>query len=102
LGDEHLHRDPETGKAEVIINGAVPFIMADGAMTTAPATSYAPNDFGLYCMNGNVSELVEGNLAVGGSFMDLGYDIRNQSVANFKGPYPTTGFRPVITYLERE
>ena len=30
----------------------------DNADITAPVTSYEPNDFGLYCMAGNVNEWV--------------------------------------------
>jgi hypothetical protein len=30
----------------------------DGAMQTAKVSSYSPNDYGLYCMSGNVAEMV--------------------------------------------
>ena len=34
------------------------FFMDDGAFHTAKVDSYLPNDYGLYCMSGNVAEMV--------------------------------------------
>lgn len=82
----------------------------DDAEITAPVVSYNPTDFGLYCMSGNVAEMViypkENNLAgtKGGSWTSIGYDIQINSSDKFKGittPNVNIGFRPVITYLGR-
>mgnify|MGYP000847592271 FL=1 len=69
----------------------------DNADITAPVASYFPNDFGLYCMNGNVAAwLPEPDLAAGGSWRDVCADIRNESVTTVTGPAPTVGFRPLV------
>lgn len=69
----------------------------DNADITAPVTSYFPNDFGLFNMNGNVAEwLQEPDQAAGGSWRDVCADIRNESVATVTGPAPTVGFRPLV------
>ncbi len=69
----------------------------DNAEITAPVESYFPNDLGLYCMNGNVAEWVaEPGLAAGGSWQDGGQGIRNESIAEVRGPAPTVGFRPLV------
>jgi formylglycine-generating enzyme required for sulfatase activity len=72
----------------------------DNADVTAPSTSYWPNEFGLYNMNGNVAEMIsDGDQAVGGDWRSLGYDIRNESIKDFEGAHPTVGFRVVATHL---
>ena len=83
--------------------------MADGALHTAKVQSYNPNDFGLYCMSGNVAEMVyyedENNLpgTRGGSWSSIGQELQiTEGNDRFKGsikPSVNVGFRPVITYL---
>ena len=100
VGSENISRDTETGHLKV--TGPV-YMYYDGAMHTATATSYLPNDFGLYNMNGNVAEMVaDGDYAVGGDWYSPGYDIRNESIKEFTDPNPTVGFRVVTTFLGRE
>src|SRR5690554_6073753 len=66
----------------------------------APAHSYWPNEFGLYNLNGNVSEmLADKNEVIGGSWYDGGYDIRNRSTKEYKGASPMVGFRVVATLV---
>lgn len=66
------------------------------ADVTAPVLSYAPNDLGLYNMNGNVAEMLsEPGLAAGGSWIHTGFDIRNESLMTYEGPSPLVGFRTV-------
>lgn len=66
------------------------------ADVTAPVLSYAPNDLGLYNMNGNVAEMLsEPSLAAGGSWRHTGFDIRNESLMTYEGPSPFVGFRTV-------
>ncbi len=67
------------------------------AEITAPAKSYQPGVAGLYNLNGNVAEMVaEAGLAVGGSFRNYGYDIRNEATMEFDAPSPTVGFRVLM------
>lgn len=78
----------------------------DGGFHTVKGTSYAPNDFGLYCMSGNVAEMVnyqENNQpgTAGGSFLSTLSDIQLNSPDKFMGivnPNVNIGFRVVISY----
>jgi formylglycine-generating enzyme required for sulfatase activity len=82
----------------------------DGAFHTAKVDSYNPNDFGLYCMSGNVAEMVyykgENMLpgTKGGSWTSKGQELQIlDGKDRFKGlvnPSVDVGFRPVITYLK--
>jgi len=73
----------------------------DSADLTAPVRSFWPNEYGIYNLNGNVSEMIsEGNIAVGGDWHSPGYDIRNQSTKKFTEANPMVGFRPVMTFVE--
>src|SRR5690606_21271821 len=70
-----------------------------------------PNDFGLYCMSGNVAEMVyyedENNLpgTRGGSWSSIGQELQiTEGNDRFKGstkPSVNIGFRPVITFLRK-
>jgi formylglycine-generating enzyme required for sulfatase activity len=80
---------------------------ADGAFFTAKVNSYNPNDFGLYCMSGNVAEMVidENKMPAtkGGSWSSIGQELQIiEGKDRFKGltkPSVDVGFRPVVTYL---
>jgi|GEM_PF-261476 len=79
----------------------------DGGFHTVKTTSYNPNDFGLYCMAGNVAEMVvdeNGEPATkGGSWTSIGQELQIiDGEDRFKGltkPSVDVGFRPVITYV---
>lgn len=85
--------------------------IADGAFHTTKVQSYNPNDFGLYCMSGNVAEMVyyedENNLpgTRGGSWSSIGQELQiTEGNDRFKGstkPSVNIGFRPVITFLRK-
>lgn len=101
-GAESIHYNPETEKYEIVPNGGLGVVgtVSDVADITAPVASYAPNDYGIYNMSGNVAEMVQQiGIAVGGSWNSTGYDVRIASTMNFTSPSPYVGFRPVITYL---
>jgi formylglycine-generating enzyme required for sulfatase activity len=79
----------------------------------APTKSYFPNKFGLYCMSGNVSEMVYYTLdkenhkpidpgTAGGNWFSTVDKIKIKSEDEFKGvtsPSPMIGFRVVSTHL---
>ncbi len=105
IGSGSIARDTITG--ELVVNRSlgeeygVTGSSSDFADITAPANSYLPNEFGLYHLNGNVSEMVaEDGIAVGGDWYSPGYDIRNLSTKAFTKPNPTVGFRVVMTFVE--
>ncbi len=86
-------------------------LMLDGSSTTAPVYSFNPNDYGLYCMSGNVSEMVymqDENfkptnkiVTKGGSWNTDYKSCKLNAIADFKNNTvgnPTVGFRPVFTF----
>ncbi len=102
IGAGAISKDPESGKL-IVMN--IPVDLLDGdsdcADLTAPVISFWPNEFGIYNLNGNVSEMVaEQNIAVGGDWNSPGYDIRNESTKKFTEANPMVGFRPVMTFVE--
>jgi sulfatase modifying factor 1 len=77
----------------------------DNADVTAPTNSYLPNNYGIYNMSGNVSEMVteKGN-TMGGSWLDEAEAMKIGSLgkfATFIGPMPTIGFRFVMVIIEK-
>lgn len=102
IGAGAISRDPETGKF-IVQDFPVDYLGSGGdfADLTAPVRSFWPNEFGIYNLNGNVSEMIlENDVAVGGDWNSPGYDIRNQSMKKFTEANPTVGFRPVMTFIE--
>lgn len=102
VGEWNLTKNAETGLPELVSKEQRTYapVQFDNADVTAPSTSYWPNEFGLYNMNGNVAEMIsDGDQAVGGSWRSLGYDIRIEGVEDFKEAHPTVGFRVVATHL---
>ena len=74
-----------------------------GSETPFPAKSLRANGYGLYNMCGNVAEMVSNpNMAVGGSWLDPGYDIRIYSIKNYTQPSPQIGFRVIARKVEKE
>lgn len=69
----------------------------DGFDYPAFGKAYPANDFGLYNMLGNVSELVsDQDIAVGGNWKSYGYDVRVESYIPYSKPTDAIGFRPVL------
>ncbi|MGB0403971.1 MAG: formylglycine-generating enzyme family protein [Salibacteraceae bacterium] len=70
---------------------------ADGGYFPVSAKSYIPNDYGLYCLTGNVSEMVEGaKIVKGGSWNTLAGIALITHVENYKGASPEVGFRIIM------
>jgi len=83
----------------------------DGGFFTVKVSSYKPNEYGLYCMSGNVAEMVyyvDENRkpgTMGGSWTSLPNEIKINGEDKYKGLIKASvdvGFRPVITFLGRE
>ncbi|MGB6036765.1 MAG: SUMF1/EgtB/PvdO family nonheme iron enzyme [Cryomorphaceae bacterium] len=104
-GAENIHKNEITGEYEIVdlptymgVAGA----LNDNADILAPAYSYSPNGFGLQNMNGNAAEmLADSDQAAGGSWRSTGYDIRNESLMNFKEASPEVGFRPIAILTKK-
>ncbi|HRG00463.1 MAG TPA: SUMF1/EgtB/PvdO family nonheme iron enzyme [Bacteroidia bacterium] len=88
-------------------------IIDDGAFHTAYTRSYTSNSYGLYCMAGNVAEMVynfdlkskkiKGKGTKGGSWFSCDYYLEidaGDEYPNEEGPSPLIGFRPVMTALK--
>ncbi|MCC5924113.1 MAG: SUMF1/EgtB/PvdO family nonheme iron enzyme [Crocinitomicaceae bacterium] len=75
--------------------------IAKSSDLVAPSISYFPSEYGFYNLNGNVAEMIaETGIAVGGSWMDYGYDIRLQSRKKYETSSCLVGFRPVFTVMK--
>lgn len=83
----------------------------DGGFHTVYSRSYQPNAYGLYCMAGNVAEMVNnfdlktkkivGKGTKGGSWFSCDYYLEIDADEEYQGetgPSPLIGFRPVITF----
>lgn len=68
----------------------------------APSQSYFPSKFGLYNMNGNVSEMIqEKGIAMGGHWKSKASEIKNTSSEKYSESACHLGFRPVITFSKK-
>ena len=100
FGAENITRNQESGQYEVTTKNVGYSFTAD-ADVTAPSLSYWPNEFGIYNLNGNVSEMIsDKKVVVGGDWRSPGYDIRNDSQRPYQGASVTVGFRVVASYVE--
>lgn len=103
-GAEHIHYDRENGIYTISkkpFNSSEINTISDNAFCTAPVNSYFPSSYGLYNMNGNVSEMTQEGLACGGDWNCTGYDVRNESFYDFTESSPFVGFRPVISAVKK-
>ncbi len=80
-------------------------ILNDGYLITAPTNSYNKNYYGLYCMSGNVAEMVWKNKTrkpgtKGGSWQSDYLHTKISATDEYEGiteAWPYIGFRPVFT-----
>jgi formylglycine-generating enzyme required for sulfatase activity len=64
---------------------------------TSPVNSFLANEIGLFCMSGNVAEMVaEKGVAVGGSYLENENNIRIESKKEVKGVSADVGFRVIV------
>ncbi|MCO5259849.1 MAG: formylglycine-generating enzyme family protein [Crocinitomicaceae bacterium] len=97
LNQALVTRNTETGELEILKSVLKPSVQN----MMASVKSYYPNVYGLYNLNGNVSEMVqEQDMVVGGDWFSGGHDVRNESYKYVNGASPLVGFRPVMTYTE--
>ncbi|MFI5151115.1 MAG: formylglycine-generating enzyme family protein [Bacteroidia bacterium] len=95
VGNTKIHKDAYTTAG----------MMTGTAMYTAPVYSYNPNDFGIYCMSGNVAEMVvlHGSTTPGTKGGGWNSDEKHIAIngedeyAGKTGPSPYIGFRVVLT-----
>ena len=74
----------------------------DGFQMTSQIDNYYPNAFGLYCMAGNVAEMIaEEGVSKGGSFNSFYNFIQIQSQENYINPNANLGFRFFMQVLEK-
>lgn len=83
--------------------------MIDGAFSTAKVSSYLPSERGLYCLSGNVSEMVYNSNTdrtnpgtAGGNWTSTDEEIKllsDDPYAGITDGKPTIGFRVVLTTL---
>lgn len=73
----------------------------DGGIFPVKAASYFPNDFDLYNMSGNVSEMIqEPGKCKGGSWNDIPYYAQLSTTADCATPSPAVGFRVFMEVIE--
>jgi len=76
-------------------------VLNDNADITAPVTAYWANDFGLYNMSGNVSEMIsEKGIVKGGSWKNRADYLRIDKQQYVYSASPEVGFRYVVEIVE--
>ncbi len=104
IGDEAISYDTISKKDIVkgIGRGGIAGEINDRADITAFVGDYCPNDYGLYNMSGNASEMIiEKGIAKGGSWKSPGYDVRIESQEMYSKSSNHIGFRVFMEVLER-
>lgn len=102
LGDESICRT-DSGFRVVNLSYDMGVYLNTDSDIPYPAKSLRANGYGLYNMCGNVAEMVSNpNMAVGGSWLDPGYDIRIYSTKEYTQPSPQIGFRVIARWVGRK
>lgn len=97
VGEQNIYMDTETKQCMVLPRSSMSYTnLDDGALITTEVKSYWSNDFGTYNMCGNVAEMIaDDSIALGGSWLDPGFDIRIESAKPATKPSCLIGFRVV-------
>lgn len=75
----------------------------DGGFLLAKIKSYYPSKYGVYNLNGNAAEMIDQQgISVGGSWNDLGGQVRIQSKSSYNKSSAEVGFRPVFTVVNNK
>ncbi|MCH8330790.1 MAG: SUMF1/EgtB/PvdO family nonheme iron enzyme [Bacteroidetes bacterium] len=83
------------------IEGIDGYIADDGAFFAVSVDAYWPNENGLYCVVGNVSEMISvKNKARGGNWDVVPEEAILSSVQHYDGPDPRVGFRVFMEVIE--
>jgi formylglycine-generating enzyme required for sulfatase activity len=103
MGDESIKYD--TIKKQYTIeysrNIGIAGSINDNADITAPVSAYWPNQFGIYNVCGNVSEMVkERGIARGGSWKNVGGDVKIKSKKLYTKSQTDVGFRYFMEVIE--
>lgn len=109
--DEAYARDTSINGKKIIISSPIEddneghMRLSDNGIVTTPVKSYFPNNYGIYNMAGNVSEMLsEKGKTKGGNWNSYGYYLRIDAPDEFEGkmlqPSPLVGFRVFIEVLE--
>lgn len=86
----------EDGQKPIL--GHIP-MNSDNADILAPVNSYWPSEFGIYNLSGNAAEMINTpGISIGGSWRDLGHDVRLQSQQEYEGANIHIGFRVVVSW----
>lgn len=73
----------------------------DGGVFSVKADSYYPNDLGMYCISGNVAEMVSTpGISKGGSWQEIPHYGQITSVKKQDAPTPSIGFRVFMEVIE--
>lgn len=97
IGDQNISLNPNTGKYEIVETNMT------STSAPAPVVTYHPNAYGLFNMNGNAAEMISANgIAMGGSWLSAGADIRNDSELQYSEPSPSVGFRVLMVLTKTE
>lgn len=101
INEAKIKYNQETGEYEVLKHSRKGSAgqLNDSAYITAPSRTYFPNDYGLYNMSGNVSEMLHDGGTKGGSWGSSGYYLQidaDDEFTNLNGEaHRCVGFRPV-------
>jgi formylglycine-generating enzyme required for sulfatase activity len=69
---------------------------------TFGVNSYWPDNYGIYQLFGNVSEMTsEEGVSVGGSYLNYGAECFPDKIITYKKPEPWLGFRCIIEYTKK-
>ncbi len=104
VGENNIKFNRKTGEFEVLLDKDASRVgkagqLNDAMYFSAPSRSYFPNDYGLYNMSGNVSEMLHDEGTKGGSWGSTGYYVQIDAEEEFPdlngAASKYVGFRPV-------